>query len=290
MALIFVALSAIFAGLNLPALKYGLTELSPALLMLIRFAVATLLLHFFFRPKLHKSALRAGFLSATALLLIILGLNLSTISYVQAILAFIPVAVGMGAHFLLNEKQTSKSAVGLLFGLAGTLLIIFEVKISGTDGHQFVIGNTLVFLSAIFSALYIVECRKLSKLYSSYDLTFAQCAATTFLFGAITLYLLASGQPLLRSQITSLGVYSLLYLIVFGTILMFVFYQKGIKQTNAYIVGLSQYLQLPVSFIAGVLFFGDRISTIFTLGTGLILLGSLIGTFDHLRMGSKKGV
>ncbi len=282
MALMFVVLSAVFAGLNLPALKYGLIELSPALLMLVRFSAATLVIWLIYRPKLQKVALKASFLSAGALLLIILGLSLSTISYVQAILAFIPVAVGLGAHHLLGEKQTLKSIAGLLLGLGGTLFIIFEVKLSGANGHQLVIGNFLVFFSAILSAFYVVECRKLSKTISSIDLTFNQFVATTLVFIAASLTMLVLGKPLVVSEVTNLSLYSLLYLIFFGTFLMFIFYQKGIKQTNAYVIGLSQYLQLPVGVLSGVILFSDKISPIFVLGTGLILAGSLIGTFDHL--------
>jgi|SRR3989344_1873553 len=282
MALVFVVLSAVFAGLNLPALKYGLTELSPVLLMLIRFAAATLVIWLIYRPKIQKTALKASFLSAGALLLIILGLSLSTISYVQAILAFIPVAVGLGAHHLLGEKQTLKSIAGILLGLGGTLFIIFEVKISGTNGHQLVIGNLLVFFSAILSALYIVECRKLSKTISSIDLTFNQFVATTFVFILGMFAMAILGKPLVVSETTNVSLYSLIYLIIFGTVLMFFFYQKGIKQTNAYVVGLSQYLQLPVGVLSGVILFSDKISPVFILGTGLILAGSLIGTFNHL--------
>lgn len=282
MALALIVLSAIFAGLNLPALKYGLTELSPALLMFIRFAAATLLLFIVYRPKLQKAALRMGFTSAIALLLIIVGLKLSIISYVQAILAFIPIAVGLGAHFLINERQSLKNIVGLMLGLSGTLFIIFEVKISGTNGHQLVIGNMLVFISAIFSAFYIVESRKLSKTFSSLDLTFTQFVATTIVFGAFCLAFIVLGESLVVSQVTRLSVFSLVYLVIFGTFLMFVFYQKGIKQTNAYVIGLSQYLQLPVGVLSGVILFGDRISHVFVLGTVLILAGSIVGTFDHI--------
>jgi drug/metabolite transporter (DMT)-like permease len=288
MGVLFIIITSVLAGLNLVAMKYGLKDLSPVLLMMVRFTSSALFLIILSRYKTIKDfkklkkPLLISLYSSLSLLCIVIGVNKSTVSNSQAILAFVPVVVCLVAHFNLREKNTALKSLGLVFGLVGTMVIVFRGSNTGLANTSQV-GDLLIFLSTLFSAMYLIESKKLSKQFTPFELILAQSLSTAVFFSVFVLASLATSNSILETKFTYVSILSLLYLIIFGTILCFYTYQKAIKYASAITVGLGNYIQLPVAILGGVILFGDKITWLFALGTFFIITCSFFGMLHNTR-------
>ena len=97
------------------------------------------------------------------------GLLMVGISYASPIGASIittvgPVIVLIISVMLMIEKLTRMKLIGLLLGLAGTLVIILFSGGTG-GGHDRMLGNVIVFLATLTSAVYMVWLKKVVKKY-----------------------------------------------------------------------------------------------------------------------------
>ena len=280
---IFVA--AFFSALNLPALKLGLELFSPVFLMFIRFSLAVLLfLPFYFRKKTRPQNLRQALrvmaacsFFSLALLLIIYGLQKTTVSSTNAILAFVPVMTAAGAIHLLKEKISKIQIVGIFLGFIGVFAAIVSPSLA-TDlvNTGTALGNTLVFLSTISTTVYVLLTKKLSKTYGSSVITFYSLLTSALAFGVLTfLDIIFAGEGLKFSFSTE-AVAVVLYLAIFGSVVNFLAFQYGLKKTTAFFTGLVPYIQLPMSVYLGVLIFDDQLSNTFYTSTALIVIGAIL--------------
>ncbi|MBI2414425.1 DMT family transporter [candidate division WWE3 bacterium] len=298
MAIFFLLLAAVTAGSNLIAIKYGLKDVSPTVLMFIRFGFSSVILAWLLKNKTDilnnnhknlsakfykldfkklKKPFFISFYSSMALLFIALGIDKTTVSNTQAILVFLPIAVSIGAHYTFEEKHSLIKIISLIFGLCGTFIIIFLGDASLTFSTQNIYGNILIFLSTILSAIYLIKSKTLSKDFSPLELALTHSFATSILFLLIIIgTFIYNGAEIKPLNFTITSVLSLLYLIIFGTIINFYAYQKAIKLNTTFTVGLNSYIQIPVAVIGGVILFGDVISPNFIVGTLSIMLGSII--------------
>ncbi|MBT6401444.1 DMT family transporter [candidate division WWE3 bacterium] len=286
MGKIIVLVAAILAGTTGPVLKLGLDSLSPISLMFIRFSIASLIFGtiYLIRNKPRKwehlkEPFKVSFLSAFALILVILGLSKTTVSNMQAILSIRPLIIAIGAYHLLGERVSKAKKIGLVSGLLGLLIIVFQPAVYGENGLSVgsLEGNLLMLGSAFVSALYTIKSKRVSDTHLAQTMTFTTFIVTSVLFGLIALgrhYFLDIS---LLEGFNAQSAWVLAYLVLFSTLLMFYMYILGLKKTSATFVGISQYVQFLVTVILGIIFFRDSVTPMFIVGSGLILFAAYLG-------------
>ncbi|MEY2923331.1 MAG: hypothetical protein RL108_1957 [Bacteroidota bacterium] len=128
----------------------------------------------FFGPK-EKIAL-ADFPRIVAAALFGVALNMLTffkgLSYTSPIMGAVlmvttPMIVLVLSSFIMKERIKKRKAIGILFGLAGTLSLILYGK-SMSNAPNATLGNLLVFINAISYGFYLIVVKKLMDKYNAF--------------------------------------------------------------------------------------------------------------------------
>ena len=163
-----LAIAMVFYGLTYPLTVMALKGVTPIHLTTLRSLWSFL---FFVAYFLKKGYPRKNFnyplLAAIALSGIIVpiylqnyGMLYTTASMASIIQSTAPMFVVFMAFLILKEKMSIGKIFGLLLGIFGTVLVVFEGLIDGSG----ILGNVLIFLSALsFAFLAIFEKVALSQ-------------------------------------------------------------------------------------------------------------------------------
>jgi len=156
------------------------------------------------------------------------------------------------------------------------LIILYPVQNSG-DVETNYLGFLFILLAVLLTVLYIVGSRLLSKHVTTLQLTFFTIFDSVILYSVLSFFLLIGKSETVLIKLTYLSIAQIVYLSIFGTIVVFYLYQFGIKKTSAFYAGLVNFIQYPVSITAGILFFNEVINLPFIIGSVLIFLGAFFG-------------
>ncbi|MDO8655119.1 MAG: DMT family transporter [bacterium] len=221
------------------------------------------------------------------------GLNLGLFFYAiqhtsamtaQAIFALAPVATALFAFAFLKERITTLQLVGTFIALGGALLITMETILLGGswNGGAF-IGNIVMVFAMLSWVAYILISKKLSVRYSPVTITLYSFLVGSLLFLPLALVENVRSMAWIDS-IGFQGWFGVFYQGIFASVLAFLAYQTGLKLTSAFTAGLVLYLNPIATALVAVPVLGERLSTFFVVGTGLILFGSFIATqFERMK-------
>lgn len=171
-----------------------------------------------------------------------------------------------------GRKLSNNQFFGILTGLAGVFLIIFQsLSGKGIGGIQ---GNLLALLSVTFFVTYAITSAKkqAEKIVSPYSL----------IFYSSILAMIISFIPMLESvQKVNLGIRQILalgWLGVISTVVFFVIFQFIVKKEGALVASVYAYLQATLGAIIGVVVLGERMTIYIIIGAVLTFIGSKITT------------
>lgn len=176
-----------------------------------------------------------------------------------------PIWVGLLAWLVWNRRLGRKYWVGLLLAVAGTTLLLGQIRHSMALGR----GAVLAVISSLFYAAYL-QCAERARLRMD-AVTFVANMSTT---GAVALIVLCG---FLRLPLLGFTPFAWLSLACMGVISHLGGWLAGsyalgrIPAARASVVML---LQTPLTALAAVALFGERISTL-QLGGGLLLLSGV---------------
>lgn len=289
LALIF---SSFIWGVGPVISKQGLFEIPPFSLAFLRDVLAiSIILPLTFKRlvKVKRSDLWALFLvglfsSVLSPMLFLLGLERTSASVSSAIFAMVPLINGIAAGFILREKPALVRILGVVIGFLGSAiialgpLILDQAKITGS-----VLGNFLIAGSVFTWVGYIIISKRLLEKYSALNLV-----AFSLIIGTVILFPLAFSETLSNPgwylNVTQVGLFSILYGGLLGTVVAFTLFQWGLKYTSAFEAGMVVYLQPVLTDIFAIFLIGEVLSSLFLLGTALILGGVfLASTYELLQ-------
>ncbi|MGB5873013.1 MAG: DMT family transporter [Bacteroidota bacterium] len=261
----------IWAG-TFTVLKIGMEEISPILLIAIRFLVACLIVLAFFRRRLFpiegRSALR-GALLGTFLFLGFAAQNLGLTITTASKSAFI---TGMMVVFVPVLQIVIERRPPKIGNIVGVVLVSIGLWfLTSPSGAGFNAGDALTLLCALFFALYIVYLDIVSKDVRTERLVFLQMATTAALsWLAVALF----ETPLLVLTTRSVG--ALAYLTVLATVFTLSVqtrYQKDTTPTRAVLI-FSVEPVIAAAIAAIVL--GETLGPLGMVGGVIILIGVLL--------------
>jgi drug/metabolite transporter (DMT)-like permease len=266
-------------GLNYSIAKSMMpTYLTPYQMLFLRLAGGALLF-WLFQPFIIKEQVKKRDLGLMALcglfgLTLNMGLFYTGLNYTTPVDASVihvsnPIMVLILSVFLLHEKITGKKVLGIFFGLSGALVIILWGKIA-SFGNQSTLGNILVTLNMFFYSLYLVVLKPLTNRY--HPITLLKWIS---LFG----FLFAI--PLTSWSIVSLtfvnfdwyGWFSLGYIIIITTFLVYLLINYALKRLNPTTVSYYTYMQPVIAAITSVSLGMERITLPKVLAAVLIFGG-----------------
>lgn len=275
-------------GVHFVVSKITLQEFPVYTLAFFRFAFASLFLAPFFLAQTKKVKIRVQDLPklvAVGVFIITLniafffsGIKTTDATSASVITLIIPVLSVLVGWWFLKEKIFLINILGVVFGLVGALIIIGIPQIFlGTIEPAKLLGNFLVFLASVSFVVGAVFSRQLLKRYPSLTVT-----AFAFLVGLITFFPLAAMEyiqnPAWVYNITPLGIFGLIFMILLSSISAYFLYEWGLAKTSIVKADLFQYAEPLVASALAVVVLGENISYGLIIGGGLIIAGVLFGT------------
>lgn len=275
----YLLLAATFViwGTQHPALKLLSVELNPILLNLLRFSIAAAAL-IPFAPKraqeLRRKDIKTLFLLGFAGpflfgLLNLIGVGMSTATNSAVLVNTWPLIVAVLAPFLIKERTTRRSSMGVLMGTAGAFMI--ATNGAGMPGAR--AGDLLLLLSALCIALYSIYAKEQIQKYGGLEVTLvAFASASVLLFAAA----LATGALAALGTMTFRQLLLILWVAVPTTALTWVIWFRSIARIGL-VETSSFFLLIPLSgMLSASLFLGERITAFTLAGTALVLSGIYI--------------
>lgn len=281
-----IVLTTFFWGSNFNAGAYIIQHMPPITAAAERFIVANvaLLLIFSITGQLRWSVLRQNFWAYALIgILGVVGFNMAmfyglhTTSAINGalIMATTPLSTMLLARILEGEKLNMAKSIGLLFGLAGVLLVISQGQLLHLMQLKVAIGDVILLGGSISFALASILSRKLVN-----NATPLETTSFSMLFGTVVLAALSLSieHPFTATAHAPMLVHiALLYLAVFGSMLAYLFWFNGIQTVGASRAAVFFNL-VPVFSMLVAVAFGLLPNLWQLLGTLLVIAGVVVST------------
>lgn len=269
--------STLFGGLNALGVRYTVAELPPfwgATLRLLPSALILFALVFFLKLPLPKGKallgnILFGFLNfGVPMSLLYYSLKDILPGMVQVILALVPLFTLLFAIAHRQEKFRWNALAGALLAMGGVALVFRE------QIHDHIPLFSL--LAVVLAGVSFAEASVIAKTFpKSHPIS---TSAIAMAVGAVVVFAISliTGEP--RVMPVQLNTWiALIYLIVFGSVIMFMLVMYILKQWTASAISY-QFVLLPfVSLSASGLLGIEKLTPMLLVGGSLVLLGVFVG-------------
>jgi len=272
---------------------WAVKAIPPFLLAGIRFTVAgglMLMLGLLFGvKKVTKEQIKNSLFAGFMLFAIGNGMVVWALQYVDSgmaalIVALEPLIVVMMMWWMKAERPKWNSWVGVLLGMIGMVFLVGQPHLASNS--QFLLGVVAILVALIgwgYTSIWMTDANLPDSLFQS--------AALQMLFGGLILLLISSvlgeynrfNPDLLTSKV----LWSLVYLIVFGSILAFTSFNYLLKKVSPTKVVTSTYVNPVVALFLGWWLNSEVINSQSFLATAL-LIGGVIFIQGHTPKFMKK--
>jgi drug/metabolite transporter (DMT)-like permease len=268
-------------GASFIATKLALREVSPVVVIWLRFGIGVIVLGGFIvrRKELALPPRRElGFFAFLGFLgitfhqwLQVTGLVTAKATTTAWIITTIPIFIALLGRFMLKERLGWDRIAGIVIATAGVILVIAHGDVQsvllGTFGT---FGDLLVLISAVNWAVFSVLSRKALQHHPATQMMFF-----VMLFGWIftTVWFFSLNHTGELAHISITGWISLLFLGIVCSGFAYVFWYDALKALSASQVGSFLYIEPLVAVIVAALILGEPLFVAAFFGGGLIFAG-----------------
>ncbi|MEZ0007733.1 drug/metabolite transporter (DMT)-like permease [Flavobacterium sp. 28YEA47A] len=202
------------------------------------------------------------------------GLSLTSPIMASVIMVTTPMIVLVLSAIIMKEKILKWKALGIILGLAGTLLLILYGKSVGNASNA-MWGNFLVFVNAVSYGFYLIIVKKLMEKYSAFSFV-----KWIYLFGFIMVLPFGWKQVQeIEWALIPTPVYTkILFVVVISTFLTYLLNLLSMKELKPTIVAVFIYLQPFFATLFAIGLGKDQLSLIKIISAGMIFLGIYLVT------------
>jgi drug/metabolite transporter (DMT)-like permease len=198
----------------------------------------------------------------------IAGLYRTSVAHMAVFISITPILVLILAAIIGQERITAPKLSGMLMASAGVLAI--EMSNQGEARIATPLGDLYAFLGTLAFSVYTVVGKGLSSRYGSIPMN-----TLAYGIGALTLIPVAwaargSFHP---AQIGPAAWWSVMYMVIFGSIFAYLVYYYALVHIPASRVAAFTYAEPVLAAILGFVLLGEPISWILGLGGVLVLAG-----------------
>ncbi|MGB9666733.1 MAG: DMT family transporter [Candidatus Cryosericum sp.] len=254
-------------------MKESLASISPALLVLIRFAIAAAVVYVAFRRRIDFSwsnllkGLAIGIPEYLGFMLQVTGLTMTTASKNAFITGLCVVVAPVLSFVFLHEQRSWKVIAALAAAVAGLWIISFGFTLHvGTMG----MGDFLTLLSALAFGVQVFMIHLFSDHESFYATTFFQLLAVAVCSLA---YALLTRQTLVVNPVSWP---SLLYLAFFTTVITLLLQNRFQHDVTVAKASIIYSLEPVFATLLAVLFIGEHMGPTIIAGGVLLFTASAI--------------
>ena len=188
--------------------------------------------------------------------LFIKGLTLTSPIHASLLILCTPLLITIFAFWILKEKVTILKISGLISGIGGSVTLILAKENTG-EGNDYITGDLLIMLNAIFYGFYFILVKPLMIKYSP-----VHVIRWIFTIGFFLLLPFGWQQfnEIQWQQFAWSHISSLAFIVIAGTFLAYLFNVYGILYLGAGITGSYIYTQPVFAAIIATLFFLENLS------------------------------
>jgi drug/metabolite transporter (DMT)-like permease len=161
------------------------------------------------------------------------GLKLVSPTVAAVIVTTIPLFIPIAAFYLFNERLSGMNIVGMTVSFVGVLLVIMKGDFSLSASP---LGIFLLLLAVASGVAYTSSLRKLTATYNAFTLVMYQNLFGILWFGP--LFVVFDLKQFLKVDITMEWLGPLILLVVFASLLAFLFYTSAVKELGAAKAGI----------------------------------------------------
>lgn len=281
MAYLLLTLTTLFWAGNFVLARAFSVDIPPITLAFVRWTLAFIVLLPFALPTIYRhgaiirqywprlfllGALSVGSFNTLAYI----GLQSTTALNGSLMQSSMPIMILCLSALVLREPASSKQWAGVLISLVGVLVLISQGNIEVLSAFDFNVGDLWVLLAMFVWACYSLALRWKPKEMSGF--AFFSVSLTVGVFLLAPLSLLELDRAIQIKWDTDL--YLLLsYLVVFPSILAYLFWNYGVEKLGAHKAGLFIH-QVPVwGILMSVFFLSEQVQAFHLWGIALIFTG-----------------
>lgn len=265
--------------------KLGVGEIPPITFTALRFAIASLVILpiYLKHPGLKitrknvKWVLLDSVFFTTNVALFSIGIQYTGVVISQIIYSSSPIIVAFLAYFFLKERITKHKAIGSFIALAGLLFLLSQSFTGHQNAFGKPLGNLIIMVAVFFWAAYVLLSRKITHSYSQISISFVNFLTSAVLLSFLIPFELRV-RPFSISNISTLGIVSLLIVGIFSSAIFYFLIQVGIRRTSAFVSSLFSYVAPLAAAITAVPFLGEKITINLVIGGILIIFGVFYAT------------
>jgi drug/metabolite transporter (DMT)-like permease len=276
----YAIFAAVLWGINYPLVKGVLSVVNENTFLVIRFSLAAVLFIAYLLANGESLRIRREHIFPVLLLGVLgvglynlvwtYGIHKTTSANAALLISASPIFTAIYSMLSGAEIMTSHKWGGTFIAFAGICIII-----SNTPGAQFSMeselfaGNLLMLVGSGLFSLYAVLAKPLLRYYSPVKLTtLAMLAGSPIIVSYALIQMPAA--PYSYSAAIWAGI---LYIVIMGTIVAFIFWYKGVQRTNPFQTIVCHFIVPVMSMIMGTLFLAEAINTAMVLGAILVFIG-----------------
>lgn len=201
------------------------------------------------------------------------GVKFSTTSFTGLIASLAPIFSAILGVFLLREKPNWKQWLCIVLSIAGVAM----VSLGGDGGQNTIIGCLCLIGAYLVAALYSILSRKLSKDFTSVELTYVMFTVGFIGFTAMTFATYRGNTiPMLTSALSNQTfVISSLYLGILSAIVAYILINYAISKLPVSRATIFSSFTTLISVASGILIMDDDLT--FTVGLSFLLI--LVGVY-----------
>ena len=290
MTLLLFFIVGILGGTTGSLIKYAGQEVPPVMLVVIRFALAlVILLPLMAKNGFHvpKSKRNLIFISSAAF-----GINVllfaTGIQYTSAImgqLIYVPssILVAIAGYVFLKEKLNIHQVIGLALTIIGLLVLALGSLKTG-DIHTFgkPEGNLLILIALFFWVTYLITSRNLVKDYSPLSVAFYNTAIA--LLVSMFVFPIEATGTVYHFTNWSVSTWAALIGCAVSSSLFIFLYQRFLKTTKAFVVSLVNYINPIAAAVIGIAVFEENLNLNLVVGALIICAGVFMATsFGYIK-------
>lgn len=279
----------VFWGTSYVAAKIGMRDLLPLNLVIMRFAIASILFSLILLLKkkdvyIDKKDIPQffllGFVAITSFYYIhYTGLQYTTSTNAGLIMATSPIFAALFCIFTKKENVNSSSFLGICIASIGVLLVISQGKISSIYHQKTLLGDSLIILNALMWAWVILKGKTVLEKYSPFV-----AMAYIHIFGTILLLPFAFFSTLfveisLWQQLPTISWSTILasaYLAIYCSVYSYFIWYLGVSKIGAVKTATFNYFNPIMASLAGLIVFHEQMTIYIVLGGFLVILGVYI--------------
>lgn len=283
---ISIVMTMIFWGFTFVAFKLAYESFEPISIIFFRLLVANIFLFGFAFAFKKLNRIKRKDLKWFILMALLepclyflgeaFGLTLVSSTVGAVIISTIPLFVPYAAFLVFKERLTPMNIVGLIISFGGVLLVLL---VNSGEVHASPKGILLMFV-AVFSAVgYTMIAKKLTENYNPLSITAYQ-GLGIILF--IPFFLIIDLPDLNFSAVTSVSIYSVLYLGLFGSGICFILLTFAMREIGAAKANIFGNLIPVVTAILSFYILKEPMPFLKVIGIAVVIVGLLMSQLGEV--------